>query len=169
MAPDFLTGSGGTPANEDKAREMIGTLDMAAAVADGVATLAFLQRHKKAGGRVGVTGFCWGGAMVNRLSVAAGSALGSGVSFYGPAPDPAEAPKVQAPVMLHLAGLDQRVNQTALPWAEALKAAGKTIELHVYEGVNHAFHNDTSAERYDAAAAQLAWDRTITFFRRHRG
>ena len=167
LAPDFLSPAGGTPADQDKAREMIGALDMPAAVADGVATLAFLQRHNRSAGRVGVTGFCWGGAMVDRLSVAAGKSLGSAVSFYGPAPDPAEASKVQAAVMLHLAGLDQRVNATALPWAEALKTAGKTVELHVYQGVNHAFHNDTSAERYDAAAAKLAWDRTLAFFRKH--
>jgi len=102
--------------------------------------------------------------MVNRLAVAAGPSLRAGVSFYGPAPDPAEAVKVQAALLIHLAGLDQRVNATALPWVEALKAAGKNVVGHVYPGVNHAFHNDTSAERYDAAAAALAWDRTLGFF-----
>ena len=167
LAPDFLSSAGGTPNDADRAREMIGALDMGAAVGDGVATLAFLQRHARARGKIGLTGFCWGGAMVNRLAVAAGPALGSAVSFYGPAPDPAEAAQVQAPIMLQLGGLDERVNATALPWAEALKAAGKTVEVHVYPGANHAFHNDTSAERYDPAAAQLAWDRTLAFFRAH--
>ena len=163
LAPDFLSSAGGTPTDSDKAREMIGALDMPVAVSDGLATLASLRRHPHARGNVAVMGFCWGGAMVNRLSVAAGSALGAAISFYGPAPDPAEAARVEAPVMLHLAGLDERVNKTALPWAEALKAAGKRVEVHLYQGVNHAFHNDSSAERFDAAAAKLAWERTLAF------
>ncbi len=104
--------------------------------------------------------------MVNRVAVAAGNALDAGVSFYGPAPDAALAPQVQAALQLHYAGLDERVNKTGFPWRDALAAAGKTVDAHVYPGVNHAFHNDTSAERYDASAAKLAWQRTLDFFGR---
>ena len=167
VAPDFLSPSGGTPANEDAAREAIGKLDLAKSVADAVAMLGLLQDRKGGNGEVGAVGFCWGGGFVNRLAVAAGDRLDAGVSFYGPAPDPAEAAKVEAPLMIHLAMLDERVNRTAFPWVEALRAAGKTVAYHGYDGVNHAFHNDTSAERYDKAAAELAWKRTLAFFRRH--
>jgi carboxymethylenebutenolidase len=167
VAPDFLSPLGGTPADENAAREMIGKLDLAATVADGRAFIQWLSSPAGGSRKVGAVGFCWGGGMVNRLAVASGTALSAGVSFYGPAPDPAEAPQVEAPLLIHLAGLDQRVNATALPWAEALKTAGKNVTSFVYPGVNHAFHNDTSAERYDAAAAKLAWDRTIGFFTQH--
>jgi carboxymethylenebutenolidase len=105
--------------------------------------------------------------MINRLAVAAGPALAAGVSYYGPAPAPSEAAKVQAPLLIHLAGNDQRVNTTAEPWAAALKAAGKNVTLVKHPGVEHAFNNDTSAERYDKAAAERAWAQTIGFFGRH--
>ena len=100
-------------------------------------------------------------------SVAAGDKLDAGVVYYGPAPDPSEAAKVQAPLAIHLAGLDERVNRTAFPWITALRQAGKTVRFYLYEGVNHAFNNDTSAERYNKAAADLAWRRTLAFFRRY--
>lgn len=167
IAPDFLSPAGGTPADEDQARTMIGALDMAEIVADGVATIGWLASPQGGGRKVGVVGFCWGGAMVNRLAVASGSALSAGVSFYGPAPDPAEAARVQAAMLIVLAGLDERVNATGRPWAEALRAAGKSVESTTYEGVNHAFHNDTSAARYDRPAAEQAWAATLAFFRRH--
>ncbi len=121
------------------------------------------------GGKVGAVGFCWGGAFVNRLAVAAGDKLSAGVPFYGPAPDPAEASKVAAPLQLHLAGLDERVAKTAWPWVAALGQLGKPVEAFNYAGANHAFHNDTSAERYDKAAASLAWSRTLDFFKRYLG
>ena len=105
--------------------------------------------------------------MTNRLAVAGGTAIGAAVAFYGPAPDPAEAAKVEAPLMLHYAGLDDRVNATGQPWVAALKAAGKPVTAFTYPGVNHAFHNDASAGRYDAGAAKLAWERTIAFFKEH--
>ena len=104
------------------------------------------------------------GHVVPALAVA-DALLTAGVSYYGPAPDPAEAPKVRAALMLQLAEKDARVNATALPWGEALRKAGKTATTHVYPGVDHAFNNDTSAMRYDAAAAKLSWDRTIAFLR----
>lgn len=166
VAPDFLSPSGGTPANEDAAREAIGKLDLVASTQAGVAMLEELARSSR-GGKVGAVGFCWGGAYVNRLAVAAGDKLDAGVVFYGPAPDLSEAGKVQAPLMIHLAGLDERVNRTGWPWVKALRAAGKRVTAYHYEGANHAFHNDTSAERYDKAAAELAWRRTLRFFRRH--
>lgn len=167
VAPDFLTPLGGTPEDQDKAREMIGTLDLNAAVASGVSALRAWAADAGGNGKVGAVGFCWGGAFVNRLAVAAGDALDAGVSYYGPAPDPGEAAKVEAPLLIQLAGNDARVATTAEPWIAALKAAGKPVEAHVYAGVEHAFNNDTSAERYDAAAATLAWERTIAFFGRH--
>lgn len=169
VAPDFLSPVGGTPADQDAAREAIGKLDLAQSVADAVATLRVVRSLPGANGKVGVVGFCWGGAMVNRIAAAAGDTLDAGVAFYGSGLDPALAPQVEAAMLLHFAGLDERVNGTGLPWAQALKAAGKRVEWHVYEGVNHAFHNDTSAERYNEAAAKLAWQRTLDWFGRALG
>lgn len=168
VAVDFLSPSGGTPANEDAAREAIGKLDLAKSVSDAVAILDELSKSSR-GGKVGAVGFCWGGGFVNRLAVAAGDKLSAGVSFYGPAPAVSEAAKVQAPLAIQLAGLDDRVNATGFPWVTALREAGKTVKFYLYEGVNHAFNNDTSAERYNKAAADLAWKRTLAFFRQHLG
>lgn len=167
VAPDFLSPVGGTPANEDEARTMIGKLDLAATVADGVATVGWLKRVSQSSGKVGAVGFCWGGAMVNRIAVSAGPALSAGVPYYGPAPAPAEAVKVKAAMLLQYAGLDDRVNATGKPWIEALKAADVTTEAFIYEGVNHAFNNDTAVGRYDKAASDLAWGRTVAFFKEH--
>jgi carboxymethylenebutenolidase len=165
VALDFLSPEGGTPADEDKARTMIGALDIPAATADGVATIDWLAVHKLLSGKVGVVGFCWGGAMANRLAVTAGPALKAAVAFYGPPPPPADAARVKAAVQLHYAGTDDRVNAGATPWVEALQAAHVEVQRFDYPGTQHAFHNDSSAARYDAAAANLAWDRTITFLR----
>ena len=165
VAPDFLSPVGGTPADETIANEMIGKLDLAATVADAVATVDWLRRGSRMTGKVGAVGFCWGGAMVNRIAVAAGTGLSAGVAYYGPAPAPAEAARVRATLMLHYAGLDERVNASGRPWVDALKAAGVTTEAFVYDGVNHAFNNDTSVGRYDKAAADLAWERTTTFLK----
>ena len=168
VAPDFLSPSGGTPANEDAAREAIGKLDLGAATTAAVAMLDELARSSR-GGKVGAVGFCWGGAFVNNLAVAAGDKLDAGVVYYGPAPDPSQAAKVAAPLMIHHAGLDARVAQTLWPWVAALRAAGKRVTYFNYEGANHAFNNDTSAERYSKPAADLAWRRTLRFFRQHLG
>ncbi|MEP6784340.1 MAG: dienelactone hydrolase family protein [Sphingomonadales bacterium] len=165
VAPDFLSPVGGTPVNEDKAREMIGKLDLAATVGDAVATVGWLRRVSQSTGKVGTVGFCWGGAMANRVAVGAGTALSGAVAYYGPAPDPKEAARVKAAMMLHYAGLDDRVNATGKPWIEALKAAGAPTEAFVYDGVNHAFNNDTSGERYNKGASDLAWGRTIGFLK----
>jgi carboxymethylenebutenolidase len=165
VAPDFLTSAGGTPADQDEARRLIGGLDLGATVADAVASLEYGRRQT--GQKNGVVGFCWGGAMVNRVAVAAGPLLDAGVVFYGPAPSPAEAARVQAPLLIHLAEKDERVNTTALPWTLALRRAGKIVRTINYQGANHAFHNDTSAERYDAKAAARAWQETLGFFKQH--
>jgi carboxymethylenebutenolidase len=161
VAPDLLASAGGTPADENKAREMIGALDLAATVQDAQSVFARLGGGRKAG----VTGFCWGGAMVNRLAVAGAPGLAAAVSYYGPAPDPAEAVKVAVPLMLHLPERDTRVANTVRPFVAALRAANKPVTLHEYAGANHAFNNDTSAERYNAEAAKLAWQRTMAFFK----
>lgn len=166
VAPDFLTPMGGTPADADKARDMIGKLDLAQTVAAAVGAVRSLGTHDGKSMKVGIVGFCWGGAMVNRVAVAAGRDLAAAVSYYGPAPDPAEAGKVEASIILQLAGNDARVNATGKPWGAALKAAGKDVAVYEYPGVEHAFNNDTSAERYNPAAAKLAWDRTLALFGR---
>ena len=163
IAPDLLAPQGGTPADEDRARALIGTVDYDLALAQVASMMAKARAQPIATGKAGIVGFCWGGAFVNRFAVAAGADLAAGVAYYGPAPAPAEAVKVRAPLMLHYAGKDARVAATGTPWVEALKAAHKPVEAFTYPGVDHAFNNDTSAERYDAAAAALAWGRTITF------
>jgi carboxymethylenebutenolidase len=165
VAPDFLTPSGGTPADEDAARQAIGALDPARTIVDAVATIDWLRRNARTNGKIGILGFCWGGGLVDRVAAAAGTRLSAAVAFYGPPPDPAAASRVKAPIMLHYAGLDTRIDTAAEPWVKALKAAGVDVRAFVYPNVDHAFHNDTSAARYDAAAATLAWDRTIAFLR----
>jgi len=165
LAIDFLAPHGGTPADEDKARQMIGALDLGAATADGVATLDWLSTQKLLSGKVGVVGFCWGGAMADRLAVNAGATLTAACAFYGPPPPPADAARVKAAMLLHYAGTDDRVNAGAGPWVDALRAAQVDVRRFDYPGTQHAFHNDSSAARYDAQAANLAWDRTIAFFK----
>jgi len=169
VAPDFLTLSGGTPPDEDRARAAIAQLDLGASVGDAVAELDHLRALRHNNGKVAAIGFCWGGAFVDRLAIAAGAKLNAAVAYYGPAPDPAEAGKVRAAMLLHFAGLDDRVNDLGKPWVEALQKAGVRVEAHTYPGVNHAFNNDASAERYDKASAELAWQRKIAFLKREIG
>ena len=166
VAPDMLSLSGGTPANEDAARQGIEKLELGKSVADAVAIVDEMAKSSR-GGKVGAVGFCWGGGFVNRLAVASGEKLAAGAVYYGPAPDAAEASKVQAALLIHDAGFDDRVNRTSFPWVEALRAAHKNVRFYLYDGVNHAFNNDTSAERYNKAAADLAWQRTLAFFRKN--
>ncbi len=167
VAPDLLSPLGGTPANEDQARDMIGKLDLGASATKALALGQAMKRLRHGNGKLGIVGFCWGGAFVDRFAVAAGKQLDAGVAYYGPAPDPAEAKRVEAPLLLHYAGLDDRVNATGRPWVAALKAERKRVESFTYAEVNHAFNNDSSAERFNKPAADLAWKRTLAFFREH--
>lgn len=168
VAPDMLSKSGGTPTNEDAARTAIGKLDLATVTMDAAAIVSELKKSSR-GGKVGAVGFCWGGGFVNWLAMNAGEKLNAAAVYYGPAPDPSEAQKVRAAMLIHDAGLDDRVNRTSFPWVEALRANHKTVKFFLYDGVNHAFNNDTSAERYNKEAADLAWKRTIAFFHKHLG
>ena len=169
VAPDFLSTVGGTPTDEGKARDMIGKLDLAATVADAVASVHWLGHIAQSTGKVGAVGFCWGGAMVNRLAIGAGDMLSAGVAYYGPALDPTRAGSVKAAMMLHYAGLDDRVNAGAPAWVAALKAAKVDVQSFTYPNVNHAFNNDTSVDRYNKPAADLAWSRTLGLFKTKLG
>lgn len=164
LAPDFLSPLGGTPADEDEARAMISELDGLATLENAVAAVSFLETHPASNGNVGAVGFCWGGGLVNQLATAA-EGLDAAVAYYGRAPDPAAVPNVRARLLLHYAGLDDRINAGIADYRTALEAARVDHTIHIYEGVNHAFNNDTSAARYDAAAAELAWERTVSFLR----
>lgn len=164
LAPDFLSPAGGTPADEDKAREMIGALDRVKAVGNAVAAATFLRGHEGGNGKSGSIGFCWGGGLSLQTAVA-DPGLGAAVSYYGAQPVAEQVAAIKAPLLLHYAGLDDRINAGIPVFEAALKEAGKTYELHMYPGVNHAFNNDTSAARYDKAAADLAWKRTVDFLK----
>lgn len=166
LAPDFLTPSGGTPEDEDQAREMIRALDTDATIEHAVAAVDFLAQHEATNGQVGVVGFCWGGAMANQVAVHSGT-VAAAVAFYGRQPDAEATAEIEAPLLLHYAGLDDRINAGIPAYEEALEAAGVDYTIYMYEGVNHAFHNDTNAARYDRAAAELAWQRTMDFFAEH--
>lgn len=168
LAVDYLSAKGGTPADEDKAREMIGTLDPDTISAISLAAVAWLEKAEGANGKVGAVGFCWGGAAVNQLAVRA-PGLDAAVVFYGMPPKPEDVARIKAPLLLNHAGLDERINAALPAYEAALKADGKTYELHMYPGANHAFNNDTNAARYDAAAAKLAWQRTMDFFKHTLG
>jgi carboxymethylenebutenolidase len=161
---DYLSPAGGTPEDSDKAREMIGKLDAAGIIASSKVAVAFLATHPLATGKVGAIGFCWGGGAVNELA-AAGAGLGAGVAYYGRQLDAARVGDITAPLMLHYGSLDERINAGIPAYETALKAAGKPFEIHIYEGANHAFNNDTNAARYSKAAADLAWSRSIAFFK----
>jgi len=165
LAVDFLSPLGGTPADEDKAREMIGQLDPAQTAQNGVATVAFLKGHEAGNGKVGAIGFCWGGGTVNNLAVAAPD-LDAAVAYYGSQPkDEAAIAAIEAALLLHYAGMDERINAGIDAYKAALEAAGKEFTIHVYEGAQHAFNNDTSEARYNKEAAELAWGRTTAFFK----
>lgn len=163
---DYLSAQGGTPADEDKARDMIESLKQPDLVAISKSVRAALATQNNSNGKVGCIGFCWGGGQVNALAVADPD-LKAGVAYYGMQPAPADVPKIQAPLLLHYAGLDDRINAGKGDFETALKAANKTYELYVYDGVNHAFNNDTNAARYNKEAADLAWGRSMTFLKKY--
>jgi carboxymethylenebutenolidase len=163
---DYLSPMGGTPADEEKGRDMIGQLKQPDVIAYGRAAVAYLKSRPDSNGKVGAIGFCWGGGAVNTLAVNEPN-LNAGVAYYGGQPKPEDAPKIQAALMLHYAGLDERINAGIQAYEAVLKQAGKTYEIHMYEGANHAFNNDTNAARYDKEAADLAWRRTVGFLKKN--
>ena len=163
-AVDMLSPLGGTPADEDKARDMIGTLNADATARRIAAAVPFLEHPPESTGKVGAVGFCWGGGMVNRVAVLAPD-LKAAVAYYGLQPPAAAVKSIQAALLLHYAGLDSRVNAGIAAYEAALKAAGKRYTVYLYPNVNHAFNNDTNSSRYDKAAAELAWSRTVAFLK----
>jgi carboxymethylenebutenolidase len=166
FAPDALFPLGGYPGDEDRARTLFRDLDQAKTREDFIAAAGFLRDRPECTGRIGAVGFCYGGGMVNFLATRLGNDLNAGVAFYGSAPNLDDVPNIKAPLMIQSAEVDERINASWPAYEEALKAAGVTYERHLYPGTQHGFNNNTTP-RYDAAAATLAWDRTIAFLNSH--
>src|SRR5687768_4060368 len=166
IAPNALSALGKTPANEEEARTLFQELKAEDNLKNFINVFDYLATRKDYNGKVGCVGFCWGGAMANSLAVNV-PALKAAVSFYGRQPDAAEVHKIKAAIQLHYASLDERINAGIAAYEEALKKNKISYELYMYEGVNHAFHNDTAGARYNEAAATLAWKRTMDFFQKH--
>ena len=163
LAPDGLSPLGGYPGSDDKGKAMQRKLDKGKLLEDFIAAFEHLKADRNTNGKVGVVGFCYGGGVANALAVRRPD-LAAAVPFYGRQPKAAEVAQIRAPLLLHYAGLDQRINQGWPDYEAALKAHGKEYTAHLYPGVNHGFHNDTTP-RYDEAAAKLAWQRTVEFFK----
>lgn len=163
LAPDGLTSLGGYPGNDDAGRELQSKVDPVKLMNDFFAAIDWMKTHEASTGRVGITGFCYGGGVANAAAVAFPD-LGGAVPFYGRQPEAGDVAKIKAPLLIHYAALDERVNAGWPDYEAALKAAGTQYEAYIYEGVNHGFHND-STPRYDEAAADLAWGRTIAFLK----
>ncbi len=163
LGPDALTPLGGYPGNDDEGRAMQRKRDAAKMTEDFIAAAQFLKSHDASTGKVGVVGFCFGGGMTNTLAVRIPDVVTAAVPFYGSQPATDDVPKIKAPLLLHYAELDRRINAGWPAYEEALKAAGAKYTAHMYEGANHGFHNDTTP-RYDEQAAKLAWERTLEFF-----
>ena len=164
VAPDALSPFGGTPANEDKARDLIGQLDPAKNLQNYLKGLEYLRSRADGNGKTACVGFCWGGAMSNQLAVN-DPKLQAAVAYYGMQAKAENVPKIKAELMLHYAGLDERIDAGIPAYEAALKANNIKYQLFIYEGVNHAFNNNTSPTRYNEAAAKLAWDRTLKLFK----
>lgn len=165
LAPDGLSSVGGYPGDDDAGRELQAKVDPEKLMNDFFAAVTTLMDHPATTGRVGITGFCYGGGVANAAAVAIPE-LAAAVPFYGRQAPAADVPRINDPILLHFAELDTRINEGWPAYEAALKAEGKVYEAHIYPGVNHGFHNDTTP-RYDEAAATLAWDRTIDWFRRY--
>jgi carboxymethylenebutenolidase len=168
LAPDGLSPVGGYPGNDDDGREMQASLDPAKLQHDMLNSARYLKEHELSTGKLGATGFCWGGSMTNLLAVRLGEDLDAGVPFYGSAPDTEDVAKIKAPILVHYAENDERVNAMRPAFEDALKAHAVDYWMYVYPGTRHGFHNN-STPRYDEQAAELAWSRTIEFFRTHLG
>jgi len=166
IAPNALAPLGGTPANEDEARTLFTKLNQAETLQNFMKAFEYLPTRKDFNGKVGCVGFCWGGAMSNQLAVNVPS-LKAAVAFYGRQPEVADVSKIKAALQLHYAGLDERINAGKDAYVDALKKNSITHEVYVYDGVNHAFHNDSAPTRYNEAAAKQAWQRTMDFFGKH--
>ncbi len=164
FAPDALTPLGGYPGNDDDGRTLQGQRDREEMQEDFIAAGGFLKSHEECSGAVGVVGFCYGGGICNMMAVRIPD-LGASVPFYGGQPAVEDVPRINAPLLIHYAGLDERINAGWPAYEAALRANDKTYTMHMYEGANHGFHNDTTP-RYDEAAATLAWQRTVDFFNR---
>lgn len=165
LAPDGLTSQGGYPGNDDKGRELQQKVDPVKLMNDFFAAVEFMAAYEGASGKVGITGFCYGGGVANAAAVAYPE-LGAAVPFYGRQAKPEDVPRIKAPLLLQFAENDPNVNQTWPAYEAALKQHGKTYEAYIYPGTNHGFHND-STPRYDKAAADLAWSRTLDWFNRY--
>lgn len=165
LAPDGLTSVGGYPGNDDKGRELQAQVDPEKLMNDFLAAVTFLMESDATTGKVGIVGFCYGGGVASAAATAIPE-LGAAVSFYGRQARAEDVPRIKAPLLLHYAGLDTRINEGWPAFEAALKENGTVYEAHVYADVNHGFHNDTTP-RYDEAAARLAWDRTIAWFRQY--
>ena len=166
FAPDGLTSVGGYPGNDEKGGQLFATVDKPKMTEDFIASARWLKSNADCSGKIGAVGFCFGGGMSNSLAVRLGSDLSAAVPFYGGQPPAAEVPKIKAPLLLHYAGLDTRVNAGWPAYEEALKANNVTYTAYIYEGAQHGFHNDTTP-RYDEASAKLAWKRTLDHFNKY--
>ena len=166
LAPDGLSPVGGYPGNDDDGRELQARLDQGKLRTDMLNGAQFLKGHALSSGRLGLTGLCWGGSTTNALATMLGAQLGAAVPFYGAAAETAAVAAIKAPLLIHYAEHDERINAMWPGYEAALKANGAAYEAHVYPGTQHGFHNN-STPRYDAAAAKLAWERTVAHFRRH--
>lgn len=166
LAPDGLFPVGGYPGNDDDGRTLQAGLDQGKLRTDMVNSARFLKAHALSIGKLGVTGFCWGGSTTNFLAVTLGSDLQAGVPFYGAAAETARVPNIKAPLLLHYAEVDERINAMWPAYETALKAAGVQYEMYTYPGTQHGFHNN-STPRYQESSAKLAWERTIAFFKKH--
>ena len=166
LAPDGLSPVGGYPGNDDDGRTLQRSIDPATLDQDMINSARYLKAHALSNGRLGATGFCWGGGMTNRLAVELGSDLQAGVPFYGATAAPADVPKITASLMIIYAESDPRINAMWPDYEAALQANHVDYEMHMFPGTLHGFHNN-STPRYNEAAANLAWNRTVGFFRRH--
>jgi carboxymethylenebutenolidase len=166
LAPDGLSPLGGYPGNDDDGRAMQAKLDQAKLRQDMLNGARWLKAHERSTNKLGATGFCWGGGTTNFLAVAMGADLQAAVPYYGVAAETASVPKIKAPLLVHLAENDARVNETYPTYEQALKKAGARYEIHSYPGTQHGFHNN-STPRYNEAAAKLSWERTVAFFKQN--